>query len=75
MRLCLAVVVFAATLSARATVTTTDGDGKRYSLDVQAGEQLRRGSPLCDVKNMLGCGFPDPNDFHDVRGDDRFRAG
>ena len=43
------------------TITTTDGDGRRYSLDIQA-ESIYDAAHLylCHVKNIPGCGFPIP---------------
>ena len=41
------------------TVTTTDSDGKRYSLDVQAESSYDAAHLyLCHAKNIPGCGFP-----------------
>jgi hypothetical protein len=43
------------------SVTTTDGDGKRYSLDVQAESSYDAAHLyLCHVKNIPGCEFPIP---------------
>jgi hypothetical protein len=43
------------------TVTTTDGDGKRFSLDVKAESRYDAARLYrCLVKNMPGCGFPVP---------------
>jgi hypothetical protein len=43
------------------TVTTTDGAGKRYSLDVLADSSYDAAHLyLCHVKNTPGCSFPIP---------------
>ena len=42
-------------------MTTTDGEGQRYSLDVKADSSYDAAHLyLCHVVNMPGCGFPIP---------------
>ena len=43
------------------TVTTVDGEGRRYSLDVLADSSYDAAHLyLCHVKSIPGCGFPIP---------------
>ena len=42
-------------------VTTVDGEGRRYSLDVQADSSYDAAHLyLCHVQSIPGCGFPIP---------------